>query len=342
MSPFSRAHLVNTNGEETSNDGGVTCLVETEPACIAHAHAEHGGAAPQRGFVPLHSRRRASSPISPPACSSPTSDTIQRVGGVAFMEYMATRRRLRRRTSFTVSPLTSYNAVTPLEVEASRRLLASLQGFARRNRLEQVLWAASGSEAVKRPLGRARKRPQARRHHSRHTTRLSRQEGSRRRRNRQRATPSAIPASVSSASRARNATPSKRREPLDLAPYRAELKAASRRIRRPNLLPHHRTLSRRRRFVSSAEGVLQLLQQLLPRERSLVHPRRSAGQLRPHRLALRLREYGIEPDMVVLGKGMGNGIPVDAVVGRADCSTSFTTAKSPTPGAATLSGAPPS
>jgi 4-aminobutyrate aminotransferase-like enzyme len=29
-------------------------------------------------------------------------------------------------------------------------------------------------------------------------------------------------------------------------------------------------------------------------------------------------EYGIEPDMVVLGKGMGNGIPVDAVVGRAE------------------------
>jgi len=28
--------------------------------------------------------------------------------------------------------------------------------------------------------------------------------------------------------------------------------------------------------------------------------------------------YGVEPDMVVLGKGMGNGVPVDAVVGRAE------------------------
>ena len=29
-------------------------------------------------------------------------------------------------------------------------------------------------------------------------------------------------------------------------------------------------------------------------------------------------EYGVEPDMVVLGKGLGNGVPVDAAVGRAD------------------------
>ena len=29
-------------------------------------------------------------------------------------------------------------------------------------------------------------------------------------------------------------------------------------------------------------------------------------------------EYGVEPDLVSLGKGLGNGMPVDAVVGRAD------------------------
>jgi 4-aminobutyrate aminotransferase-like enzyme len=28
--------------------------------------------------------------------------------------------------------------------------------------------------------------------------------------------------------------------------------------------------------------------------------------------------YGLEPDVVVLGKGLGNGVPVDAAVGRAD------------------------
>src|SRR5207253_6142321 len=28
--------------------------------------------------------------------------------------------------------------------------------------------------------------------------------------------------------------------------------------------------------------------------------------------------YGLEPDLVVLGKGLGNGVPVAAAVGRAD------------------------
>ena len=28
--------------------------------------------------------------------------------------------------------------------------------------------------------------------------------------------------------------------------------------------------------------------------------------------------YGLEPDIVVLGKGLGNGVPVAAAVGRAD------------------------
>jgi 4-aminobutyrate aminotransferase-like enzyme len=34
--------------------------------------------------------------------------------------------------------------------------------------------------------------------------------------------------------------------------------------------------------------------------------------------------YGVEPDIVVLGKGMGNGIPVDAAVGRADLFAALT------------------
>ena len=48
--------------------------------------------------------------------------------------------------------LTSYNAVTEVEMEANRRLLANLQAQPGGKRLEQVLWAASGSEAIQKGL----------------------------------------------------------------------------------------------------------------------------------------------------------------------------------------------
>src|SRR5215471_8837255 len=53
---------------------------------------------------------------------------------------------------FSSLPLTAYNAVTPVEVEASRRLVVMLQERPGGQRLEQVLWAASGSEAIQKAL----------------------------------------------------------------------------------------------------------------------------------------------------------------------------------------------
>ncbi len=51
-------------------------------------------------------------------------------------------------------PLTAYNAATGLEAEACERLLANLRNQAGGDHMEQVLWAASGSEAIQRPSGR--------------------------------------------------------------------------------------------------------------------------------------------------------------------------------------------
>src|SRR5689334_22971484 len=53
---------------------------------------------------------------------------------------------------FPALPMTAYNAVTPVEVEASRRLIELVQGRPGGQRLEQVLWAASGSEAIQKAL----------------------------------------------------------------------------------------------------------------------------------------------------------------------------------------------
>ena len=53
---------------------------------------------------------------------------------------------------FPAAPLTAYNALTELEIKASERLLASLRSTPGGGRMEQVLWAASGSEAVQKAL----------------------------------------------------------------------------------------------------------------------------------------------------------------------------------------------
>ncbi len=53
---------------------------------------------------------------------------------------------------FQAPTLTAYNAITPLEAEASRRLVASLQASVGGSRLQTVIWAASGSEAVQKAI----------------------------------------------------------------------------------------------------------------------------------------------------------------------------------------------
>src|SRR5262245_27962198 len=53
---------------------------------------------------------------------------------------------------FSAATLTAYNALTPLEVQASERLLASLRSQPGGQRMEQVMWAASGSEAVQKAI----------------------------------------------------------------------------------------------------------------------------------------------------------------------------------------------
>src|SRR5262245_46224653 len=49
-------------------------------------------------------------------------------------------------------PLTAYNALTPVEVEASSRLIARLSSRPGGDALRQVLWASSGSEAIQKAL----------------------------------------------------------------------------------------------------------------------------------------------------------------------------------------------
>src|SRR5581483_875504 len=69
-----------------------------------------------------------------------------------FEEYMGWTAAEPAGNYFPALPMTAYNAVTPVEVEASRRLVELMRGRPGGARMEQVLWAASGSEAIQKAL----------------------------------------------------------------------------------------------------------------------------------------------------------------------------------------------
>src|SRR6266545_2561296 len=63
---------------------------------------------------------------------------------------------------FAAAPMTAYNAITPVEVEASKKLLELLRNSPGGKRMEQVLWAASGSEAIQKAIWAAMARDRTR------------------------------------------------------------------------------------------------------------------------------------------------------------------------------------
>jgi 4-aminobutyrate aminotransferase-like enzyme len=52
----------------------------------------------------------------------------------------------------TAVPMNAYNAITPIEVTAAERLVKSVQSRPGGRRLDTVMWAASGSEAIQKAL----------------------------------------------------------------------------------------------------------------------------------------------------------------------------------------------
>jgi len=225
----------------------------------------------------------------------------------------------------TAVPLTAYNAVTPVEAEATRRLVNLLQARPGGKRLEQVMWAASGSEAIQKALWAALARDPARdiilatRHGFHGKKGLAgavtgcETDHDRNPRVRFLSFPMAECADVSL-----------RDWSFDSELYRREL----------NNLLHQ---------FGRRLGVL-ITEPYLGGGGSF-HPPRAYLQLlqafcRDHDLVFLLDEvqsnfgrtgdlfayetYGLEPDLVVLGKGLGNGVPVAAAVGRADVFASLT------------------
>lgn len=215
--------------------------------------------------------------------------------------------------------LTAYNALTPLEAEASRRLAASLQNSPGGGRLESVIWAASGSEAVQKALWACMRRDPNR------PGVLATRFGF----HGKKGLSGAVTGSEKDAERDPRVrfltfpreecsdlqTPEK---PFAADFYRQELEDVVAAAEHPiGCLITEPYLGGGGSYHPPAE-YLQLLQRFC-RERDILlildEVQSNFGRTGP---MYAFEKYGLEPDFVCLGKGLGNGVPVSAAVGRRD------------------------
>jgi 4-aminobutyrate aminotransferase-like enzyme len=215
--------------------------------------------------------------------------------------------------------LNAYNALTEVELLATEKLIDLMRGQSGGARCEQVLWAASGSEAIQKALWAAMDRRPG------ENMILSTRFGFHGKKG--------LAGAVTGSERDSERDPrvrfiafpreecanlERRRQPLDLAPYAAELERAWDElgskicclITEPYLggggsyHPQKEYLQLLERFCREHDiiFILDEVQANFGRTGSL----------------FAFSEYGVEPDMVVLGKGLGNGVAVSAAVGRSD------------------------
>ena len=220
---------------------------------------------------------------------------------------------------FQAVTLNAYNAATELEVQASERLLANLQAQPGGARCEQVMWAASGSEAIQKALWAALDRRPG------EDIILATRAGF----HGKKGLAGAVTGTENDPDRDPRvrfirfptdecASLERRREPIDLAPFRAELESI---------------------HAEFGSRVCALITEPYLGGGGSYHPQKEYLRLlesfcREHDVIFILdevqanfgrtgsmyafTEYGVEPDIVVLGKGLANGVPVSAAVGRAD------------------------
>jgi 4-aminobutyrate aminotransferase-like enzyme len=215
--------------------------------------------------------------------------------------------------------LNAYNALTEVEANATERLIRCLQKQPGGKRCEQVMWAASGSEAIQKALWASLDRRPG------ENIILSTRYGF----HGKKGLAGAVTGSEQDAERDPRVkfltfpreeciNLERRRQPLDLKPYEAELEAL---------------------WKEHGSRICCLITEPYLGGGGSFHPQKEYIQLlerfcREHDIIFILDEvqanfgrtgslfaftdYGVEPDIVVLGKGLGNGVPVSAAVGRAD------------------------
>ncbi len=222
-------------------------------------------------------------------------------------------------------PLTAYNAITPIEADASRRLVELMRSSRGGSRMEQVLWAASGSEAIQKALLAA----------------LHFQEHAQAGRNIILATRDGFHGKkgLAGACTGNEYSPERDSRVKFISFPKTECLDVSQRAGSPvfDAAPYRRELETAWR--DSGGRVATLITEPYLGGAGSFHPPAEYLQLleafcREHDIVFILDEvqanfgrtgsmfayetYGVEPDIVVLGKGLANGAAVSAAVGRAD------------------------
>jgi 4-aminobutyrate aminotransferase-like enzyme len=215
--------------------------------------------------------------------------------------------------------LTAYNAATEIEIECCERLLGNMRRQPGGDRMEQVLWAASGSEAIQKALWAALAVD------SRRDMILATRGGF----HGKKGLAGAVTGCEADSGRdprvrfvsfpkAECGDVDLRRQPLDLEPYQQELNQVGEELGdRVCCLITEPYLGGGGSYHPQPE-YLQLLQQFCREHGALLildEIQANFGRTGP---MYAYTQYGVEPDIVCLGKGMGNGVPVSAAVGRAD------------------------
>ncbi|MDG2389229.1 MAG: aspartate aminotransferase family protein [Planctomycetaceae bacterium] len=220
---------------------------------------------------------------------------------------------------FEAVTMTAYNGITEIENEASQRLLKSAKSCPGGEKFDTVMWAASGSEAVIKSLWACLHRD-----HDREII-LATRFGF----HGKKGLAGAVTGSESDPSRDPRVKfigfprdeyddYSLYGKEIDLTPYRDELEALWKEHgQNITCLITEPYLGGGGSFHPPA-AYLQMLQQFCNEHDILfILDEVQANFGRTGRMYA-FEAYGLSPDFVVLGKGLGNGVPVAAVVGRGD------------------------
>jgi 4-aminobutyrate aminotransferase-like enzyme len=233
--------------------------------------------------------------------------------------------------------LTAYNAVTPLEAVSVRRLLANVRRSRGSEKLDTVMWAASGSEAIQKALWACLHRDPSRdlilaTRHGFHGKKglAGAVTGSEKDKERDpRVKFIAFPMcevddrSKVEAANASTGRPSVAGE-FDIELYRAELERMWKEHgSRINCLITEPYLGGGGSYHPPMAYHKLLEEFCRKHDILLIFDEVQANFGRTGRMYA-FEAYGIAPDFVVLGKGLGNGVPVAAVVGRGDVMASLT------------------